>query len=101
MDFNPNDSCVFEYGDNSWLIFFNPNETEEFSGSKYKWSMSFKTKLVWPISGELNSVILDVPKLKLDFSTKLSRECFTLFNVNDALTLDVKVSATINSLPLL
>ena len=32
---------------------------------------------------------------------KLSSEYLTLFNVNDVLTLDVKVSATINSLPLL
>ena len=63
--------------------------------------MSFKTKLVCPITGELNSVILDVPKLKLDFSIKLSRECCTFLNVSEELTLDEKVSATINSLPLL
>jgi hypothetical protein len=37
----------------------------------------------------------------LDFSMKLSKECCTFLNVSEELTLDVNVSATINSRPLL
>jgi hypothetical protein len=45
--------------------------------------------------------MLDVPKLILEFSTKLSSEYFTLFKTKDELALDEKFVLTINSFPLL